>query len=67
MRLSEWQHFYNWHRPHSSLGGKTPTDKCHELSQQTPFSDDVEQNYDINSEPIREQNFTLDQTLRKLK
>lgn len=23
-RLDEWQFYYNWHRPHSSLGGKTP-------------------------------------------
>jgi transposase InsO family protein len=21
MRLAEWQHYYNWHRPHSALGG----------------------------------------------
>ena len=67
MRLFEWQHFYNWYRPHSSLGGKTPTEKCHELSQKTPFWDEVEQNYEITNEPIREQNFYLDQTLRKLK
>jgi transposase InsO family protein len=23
-QLQEWQHFYNWHRPHGSLNGKTP-------------------------------------------
>lgn len=30
--LAERQHFYNWHRPHSSLGGKTPNEKCSEMS-----------------------------------
>jgi len=23
--LSEWQHYYNWFRPHSSLGERAPT------------------------------------------
>ena len=23
-RLAEWEAFYNYHRPHGSLGGKTP-------------------------------------------
>lgn len=32
IKLFEWQHFYDWHRPHSSLGGKTPNEKCHEPS-----------------------------------
>lgn len=67
MRLFEWQHFYNWHRPHSSLGGKTPMEKCHEVSQKTPYWDEVIQDYDINNEPIREQNFQLDLAMKKLK
>ena len=37
VRLEEWQFDYNWHRPHSSLGGKTPLEKSCELSEQTPF------------------------------
>ena len=24
LKLAEWQNFYNYHRPHSALGGKTP-------------------------------------------
>jgi hypothetical protein len=24
MKLEEWQNFYNYHRPHSALSGKTP-------------------------------------------
>ena len=66
-RLDEWQHFYNWHRSHSSLGGKTPIDRCLELSAKTPFRDEVEQGYDPDNEPIREQNYRLDLALRKLK
>lgn len=66
-RLDEWQHFYNWHRPHSSLSGKTPVERCHELSSQTPFWDEVAVNYDIDREPIREQKFAFDQALTKLK
>ncbi len=23
-RLDEWQHFWNWHRPHTALGGRSP-------------------------------------------
>jgi transposase InsO family protein len=30
--LSEWQHYYNWERPHSSLKGLTPIEKVTELS-----------------------------------
>jgi len=66
-RLDEWQHFYNWHRPHSSLGGKTPTEKCGELSDKTPFQDEVESNYNPDKETIQEQNYALQMALKKLK
>ena len=38
VRLEEWQFFYNWHRPHSSLGGKTPIERYCELIEQTPLN-----------------------------
>ena len=25
-QLDEWQHFYNWHRPHTALNGRSPID-----------------------------------------
>jgi len=25
--LSEWQHYYNWFRPHNSLGDKSPDER----------------------------------------
>ncbi len=65
--LAEWQHFYNWYRPHSSLGGKTPNEKCHELSEKTPYWDEVEIVYFQKEERAQEQNYRLDLELRKLK
>ncbi len=64
--LEHWQFHYNWHRPHSSLNGKTPMEKVCGLSDKTPFWDDVEAMYDENSERIQEQNYMADLTLRKL-
>ena len=26
-KLTEWEAFYNYHRPHGSLGGKTPNER----------------------------------------
>jgi transposase InsO family protein len=66
-RLDEWQHFYNWQRAHSSLGGKTPMDRWYELSNKIPYWDDVERNYIPDNEPTREQNYKLDLAARKLK
>lgn len=65
--LSYWQHFYNWYRPHSSLDGKTPMDKYDELSEKTPFWDEIINNYDLSQERIREQNYKLDLLISKLK
>ena len=39
--LEQWQMFYNWHRPHGALSGKTPTDRCGELLASTPLSHEV--------------------------
>lgn len=38
--LEQWQFYYNWQRVHGSLG-KTPMERCCELSEQTPISDEV--------------------------
>ena len=29
-KLEEWQNFYNYHRPHSALSGKTPYERLRE-------------------------------------
>lgn len=58
---------YNWHRPHSSLGGKTPLERVCELSDKTPFKDEVTSNYNSLKERIQEHNYQIDLLTRKLK
>ncbi|EFN0076391.1 transposase [Escherichia coli] len=65
--LAEWQHYYNWERPHSAHNGKTPMERYFELSEKTPYSDAVHANYQPNEEHIQEQNYKLELGLRKLK
>ena len=38
--LEQWQFYYNWQRVQGSLG-KTPMERCCELSEQTRISDEV--------------------------
>lgn len=65
--LAEWQHYYNWERPRSSLNGLTPIDSITEISDQTSLSEEVSQNYQIKKERFQEQNYKLDLQLRKVK
>jgi len=66
-RLEEWQHYYNWNRPHSSLGGKTPMDKWSECLDKIPYSDEVCAQYDPKKERIQEANYSLDLKLRQIR
>jgi len=66
-RLSEWQHYYNWRRPHGAFKGKTPMQRLCELSKDTPFWEDVSALYDPTKERIQERNYQVDLRLRKLK
>ncbi len=65
--LAEWQHYYNWERPHSAHNGKTPMDRYFELSEQTPFSDEIQEGYHFEKERIQHANYRVDLHLRKLK
>ncbi len=65
--LNAWQFFYNWQRPHDSLKGKTPCQITNELSDKTPFWDDVIAQYDSTREHIQDPNYWAEMTLRKLK
>lgn len=65
--LAEWQHYYNWQRPHSSLGGKSPMDRYLDLIHETPYLDEVLKKYNPAKERIQEQNYRLDLHLKKLK
>jgi transposase InsO family protein len=66
-QLALWQHAYNWDRPHSSLGGKTPIDRVCELLEQTPLHEEVDALYDPDQERIRHPEYAVDLALRTLK
>lgn len=65
--LSQWQFFYNWQRPHGSLGGKTPSQIVGDLGEKTPLSDTVLENYNVKNERIQIANYQMDLAIRKLK
>ena len=67
MRLADWQHYYNWRRPHGAFYGKTPMQRACELLDSTPLWEDVSVLYDRSKERIQERNYRVDLQLRKLK
>lgn len=52
--LEQWTTFYNWQRSHGSLGGKTPCDVVHQLSEKTPLWGDIHDNYEVENEHIQD-------------
>jgi transposase InsO family protein len=66
-QLSEWQHYYNWNRSHSAHKGKTPMEKYFDVSNETPFSDEVLDNYEIKNERVQDANYKLDLEIARLK
>jgi transposase InsO family protein len=66
-KLSEWQHHWNWHRPHTALGGMSPIDRVCELLDKTPLGEAVEAAYDGSRERIRIADYRLDTALAQLK
>lgn len=65
--LEEWQFYYNWSRPHSALKGRTPMDRCIEPVEITPQHADLEDAYDVGSEPLRIRNCADGRTIQRLK
>jgi len=66
--LEQWQFHYNWHRPHSSLNGKSPIDILAEKTSITPCWEDISTGYTPENEPFRIQNYQDDlKNLRILK
>jgi hypothetical protein len=65
--LAEWQHHWNWHRPHTALVGQSPIDRVCELRDETPLGEAVEAAYDSSRERIRIADFLLDTALAQLK
>lgn len=43
-KLQEWEHFYNFERPHGALGGKTPYERLRERTQAPAVSDQRQSN-----------------------
>jgi len=66
-RLSEWQFYYNWQRPHGSLNGKPPMQVAGELAELTPLWEDVGREYRPGKERLQHQNYQVDFEVRKLK
>lgn len=66
-RLDQWQHFWNWHRPHTALGGRSPIDRVCELIDKTPTYAEVEARFDSTKERIRDPNYTVDNAIAALK
>jgi transposase InsO family protein len=66
-RLDEWQHFWNWHRPHTALGGRSPIDRVCELTAITPSAEAVDAAYDPAKERIRVSSYVTDTTLARVK
>jgi transposase InsO family protein len=64
--LAEWQFFYNWHRSHGSLKGKTPSEFTSLLSDKTPLTDEALQDYDPSAERIQDANYQHDLILKRL-
>jgi transposase InsO family protein len=65
--LEQWQHFYNWNRPHGALKCKTPIDRYCELINQTPVWEEIETTYNETKEHIQEADYQKELSLRKLK
>ena len=55
-RLEAWRSFYNQHRPHSALGGKTPAERIAELTAEIPSAEAVRAAYHPDKEHMRRQN-----------
>jgi transposase InsO family protein len=55
-RLEDWGRFYNQHRPHTALGGRTPAERLADLAGVIPSPETVRAAYDPAKEIIRAQN-----------
>lgn len=66
-KLRDWEEYYNKHRSHSSLQGKTPFEKYKSLESITRSKADIESAYDPNKEQLAVQNYKHDQILKVLR
>ena len=54
--MSEWEYFYNYSRPHSSLNGKTPYEKYVSIKNTVPLQAEISLEYMKNNEIIKPRN-----------
>jgi transposase InsO family protein len=66
LRLAEWQHYYNWDRPHGSLHGQTPIQMLSRKSEEGPFWDEVEANYNVSRDRFQVAHYQTDLALRRI-
>ncbi len=67
IKLKEWQHFYNWTRPHGAHNGRPPMARYFERHENTPFSNEVVKQYNPALEDYRERSYALDQRVQRLR
>lgn len=63
--LSEWEYYYNHHRPHSSLGGKTPWEKYLEMEGKMPIQPEVSLEWYKGKEKIKIRDSEYQKWLKK--
>ena len=66
-RVAEWQHHWNWNRPHSALDGASPIDWVAERSDQTPLREEVEALFSPAKERIRHPDYRIGRALAAVK
>ncbi|MCO6509365.1 MAG: transposase family protein [Aridibacter famidurans] len=66
-QVEQWQFDYNWHRPHSALGGITPIEKTCQLSGVTPSQMEIEAHYDPKREHFQNRDYSVEMAIRKVK
>jgi hypothetical protein len=65
LRLTEWQHDYNWTRSHGSFNGRTPIDVLCAKRAATPCWDEREAQYDPMKERFQVANYQTDIARRR--
>ena len=51
--LARWEHYYNFERPHSSLGGKTPHERFKGVEAQAPVQPEINKKWYDSGETIK--------------
>lgn len=65
--LACWQFYYNWQRPHGSIGSNPPVKIVSDLSNKTPLQEEISAMYEPSKEKIQNANYYIETQLRKLK